>query len=99
MIFLAGMPRCNAASSSGREDVVSYQPKANQPKWRKKLQRACSTEISAHEPSYESAKERLRGLRAELEQINRRAARSLVEGLEGPWRSTGWAFLRSWAGA
>ena len=59
-----------------RETVVSYLPKADQPKWRKKLQRAYQ------EPSYESAKERLRGLRARLEQINRRAARSLMEGLE-----------------
>jgi transposase-like protein len=55
---------------------VSYLPKADQSAWRKKLRRAYQ------EPSYEAAKERLLELRAELEQINRRAARSLMEGLE-----------------
>jgi transposase-like protein len=34
------------------------------------------------EPTYKAAKERLLGLRAELEQITRRAALSLMEGLE-----------------
>ena len=65
-----------------RENVVSYQPKADQPKWRKKLQRACSAEISAREPTYEAAKRRLTGLHDELQQINRKAAKSLMEGLE-----------------
>jgi len=59
-----------------RENVVSYLPKAYQKEWRGKLQRAYQ------EPTYEAAKERLTGLRAELEQINRKAARSLMEGLE-----------------
>ena len=59
-----------------RENVVSYLPKADQPTWRKKLQRAYQ------EPTYEAAKERLLGLHAELEQINRNAAASLREGLE-----------------
>jgi transposase-like protein len=51
-------------------------PKAEQSKWRKKLQRAYQ------EPTYEVAKERLVGLHADLQQINRKAARSLQEGLE-----------------
>jgi len=59
-----------------RENVVSYLPKAEQSKWRKKLQRAYQ------EPTYEAAKERLMGLHADLQQINRKAARSLQEGLE-----------------
>jgi len=59
-----------------RENVVSYLPKEEQSKWRKKLQRAY------REPTYEAAKERLAGLHAELQQINRKAARSLQEGLE-----------------
>lgn len=59
-----------------RENVVSYLPKADQKKWRKKLQRAY------REPTYEAAKERLTGLHAELQQINRNAANSLMEGLE-----------------
>ncbi|WP_251980675.1 IS256 family transposase [Salinibacter ruber] len=59
-----------------RENVVSYLPKADQSKWRKKLQRAYQ------EPTYEAAKERLAGLHAELQQINRKAARSLQEGIE-----------------
>jgi transposase-like protein len=59
-----------------RENVVSYLPKADQSAWRKKLQQAYQ------EPSYERAKARLLELKAELEQINRKAARSLGEGLE-----------------
>lgn len=59
-----------------RENVVSYLPKADQSEWRKKLQRAY------REPTYEAAKERLTGLHADLQQINRKAARSLQEGLE-----------------
>lgn len=59
-----------------RENVVSYLAKADQPAWRKKLQRAYQ------EPTYERARARLTGLHAELQQINRRAARSLMEGLE-----------------
>jgi transposase-like protein len=59
-----------------RENVVSYLPKADQKKWRKKLQRAYQ------EPTYEAAKERLTDLHAELQQINRTAANSLQEGLE-----------------
>jgi len=74
--FLAGMPRCSAASGSGRENVVSYLPKADQPKWRKKLQRAYQ------EPTYEAAKRRLTELYDELQQTGRKAAKSLMEGLE-----------------
>lgn len=59
-----------------RENVVSYLPKSDQSKWRKKLQRAY------REPTYEAAKERLLELHADLQQINRKAARSLQEGLE-----------------
>jgi len=59
-----------------RENMVSYLPKADQFAWRKKLQRAYQ------EPTYEAAKERLLGLHAELEPINRKAAASLREGLE-----------------
>ena len=58
-----------------RENVVSYLPKADQSTWRSKLQRAYQ------EPLYDRAKQRLLKLRAELEQINRNAARSLEEGL------------------
>jgi transposase-like protein len=59
-----------------RENVVSYLPKADQSAWRKKLQRPY------REATYEAAKKRLLGLHAELEQINRKAAASLREGLE-----------------
>jgi transposase-like protein len=59
-----------------RENVVSYLPKADQKTWRHRLQRAYE------EPSYERAKKRLLELKAELEPVNRRAARSLQEGLE-----------------
>jgi len=59
-----------------RENVVSYLPKTDQKEWRGKLQRAYQ------EPTYEAANERLTGLHAELQQINRKAARSLMEGLE-----------------
>lgn len=59
-----------------RENVVGHLPKADQRAWRSKLQRAYQ------EPTYEAAKERLMELHAELEQLNRKAARSLMEGLE-----------------
>ena len=59
-----------------RENVISYLPKADQKKWRGKLQRAYQ------EPTYKAAKERLTGLHAELQQINRKAACSLMEGFE-----------------
>jgi transposase-like protein len=59
-----------------RKNVVSYLPKADQKAWRSKLQRAYQ------ETTYEAAKERLADLHAELQQVNRRAARSLQEGLE-----------------
>jgi transposase-like protein len=65
-----------------RENVVGYLPKADHSAWRKKLQRACNAEVSAYEPTYEAAKERLLGLHAELEPVNRKAAGSLREGLE-----------------
>ena len=59
-----------------RENIVSYLPKADQPAWRKKLQRAYQ------EPTCEAAKRRLTELYDELQQINRKAAKSLMEGLE-----------------
>jgi putative transposase len=68
--------RFNVASGTSGRDALSYLPKADQKKWRGKLQRAYE------EPTYEVAKERLTGLHAELQQINRKAARSLMEGLE-----------------
>lgn len=76
MRCLASGPRFNGVSGSGRENVVSYLPKADQKTWRSKLRRAYQ------EPSYEAAKARLLELKAELEPINRKAARSLEEGLE-----------------
>jgi transposase-like protein len=59
-----------------RKNVVSYLPKTDQKTWRSRLQRAYE------ESTYEAAKERLTDLHAELQQINRKAARSLQEGLE-----------------
>mgnify|MGYP000002190354 CR=1 FL=1 len=59
-----------------RKNVVSYLPKTGQKTWRSRLQRAYQ------ESTYEAAKERLMGLHAELQQLNRQAARSLQEGLE-----------------
>ena len=59
-----------------RKNVVSYLPKADQKTWRTRLQRAYQ------ETTYEAAKERLTSLHAELQQVNRKAARSLQEGLE-----------------
>jgi len=59
-----------------RKNVVGYLPKADQKTWRSRLQRAYQ------ESTYEAAKERLTDLHAELQQINRAAARSLQEGLE-----------------
>ena len=59
-----------------RKNVVGYLPKADQKTWRSRLQRAYQ------ESTYEAAKRRLTDLHAELQQINRRAARSLQEGLE-----------------
>jgi putative transposase len=59
-----------------RKNILSYLSEDDQKTWRSRLQRAYE------EPTYEAAKERLTDLHAELQQINRRAARSLQEGLE-----------------
>ncbi|MFB6229556.1 MAG: transposase [Salinibacter sp.] len=59
-----------------RRNVLSYLPGDDQKTWRRKLQRAYQ------ETTYEAAKERLTNVHAELQQINRTAARSLQEGLE-----------------
>lgn len=54
-----------------RENIVSYLPKAEQPYWRKRLQKAYE------KASYEDALDELRKIHAELEEINQSAPRSL----------------------
>lgn len=59
-----------------RENVVAYLPKAEQPTWRRRLQRAYER------PTYGEARSALHRLHRELEQRNLSAARSLAEGLD-----------------
>ncbi len=59
-----------------RENIVGYLPKSDRRKWRRKLRRAYG------KPTYEEAKTALTDLHAELQGINRSAARSLQEGFE-----------------
>lgn len=59
-----------------RENIVGYLPKSDRKKWRRKLKRAY------RKPTYEEAKSALKDLHAELQEVNRSAARSLEEGLE-----------------
>jgi len=59
-----------------RENIVGYLPKSDRKKWRRKLRRAYQ------KPTYEAAKTALKDLHAELQTLNRSAARSLQEGLE-----------------
>lgn len=59
-----------------RENVVSYLGKAEQARWRRKLQAAY-----AH-PSYGDAREALQRLHRQLRLVNASAAASLAEGLE-----------------
>lgn len=59
-----------------RENIVGYLPKSDRKTWRSKLRRAY------RKPTYEEARAALTDLRAELQDINRSAARSLQEGLE-----------------
>ena len=59
-----------------RENIVGYLPKSDRKKWRWKLRRAYQ------KPTYEKARSALEKLHAELQEINRSAARSLQEGLE-----------------
>jgi transposase-like protein len=59
-----------------RENVVRHLPKEQQPRWRRRLQKAYS------QPTYAQAKAALTALHKELEQVNLSAARSLAEGLE-----------------
>lgn len=59
-----------------RENVVSYLPKGEQQRWRRRLQRAYER------PTYAEAKRELVALRRELEALNLSAARSLDEGFE-----------------
>jgi transposase-like protein len=59
-----------------RENVVAHLPKAEQARWRRKLQAAYER------PTYGEAKTALHRLKAELSLLNRSAAASLEEGLE-----------------
>ncbi|MFQ5617297.1 MAG: IS256 family transposase [Anaerolineales bacterium] len=59
-----------------RENVVSYLPKGEQERWRRRLQRAYER------PTYAEAKSTLLRLRSELSQMNESAAASLDEGFE-----------------
>ena len=59
-----------------RENVVSCLPKKEQASWRKRLQRAYER------PTYDEARGALMKLRAELEEVNESAVRSLDEGFE-----------------
>ena len=59
-----------------RENVVRHLPKEQQPRWRRRLQKAYS------QPTYAQAKAALVSLQKELESANLSAARSLAEGLE-----------------
>ena len=64
--------------SHKKENVVSYLSKGEQVTFRKRLQGAYE------EPTYERAKEALKGVKKELSLINKSAVRSLEEGLEEP---------------
>lgn len=59
-----------------RENVVSYLPEKEQASYRRRLQRAYQ------KVDYAEAKAALMEIHAELERVNRSAARSLIEGLE-----------------
>ncbi len=59
-----------------RENVVGHLAKEQQPRWRRRLQKAYS------QPTYAQAKAALTALQKDLESTNLSAARSLVEGLE-----------------
>jgi len=58
-----------------RENVVSYLPRSQQARWRKRLQQAYE------KPTYAEAEKALLKLLVELEEINQSAAASLREGL------------------
>jgi transposase-like protein len=59
-----------------RENVVSHLPRAEQKRWRRRLQRAYQR------PTYEEAVQDLKTLRQELEEVNQSAVASLDEGFE-----------------
>lgn len=59
-----------------RENVVAHLPKAEQPLWRRRLQKAYER------PTYEEAKKQLLEIRSQLDDINQSAVRSLDEGFE-----------------
>jgi transposase-like protein len=59
-----------------RENVVSYLPKSQQAYWRRQLQHAYDR------PTYDEAKRELLKIRAQLQEINDSAVRSLDDGFE-----------------
>ena len=59
-----------------RENVISHLAKSEQPRWRRRLQKAYE------QPTYKEAEKMLLELHAELEELNQSAARSLAEGME-----------------
>ena len=73
---LKGYVRVHRCQWHKRENVVSYLPKAERPRIRRKLQKAydCDT--------YEEAKAALESLKPELKLMNQSAVTSLEEGLE-----------------
>ncbi len=59
-----------------RENVISHLAKSEQPRWRRRLQKAYE------QPTYKKAEKMLLELHAEFEELNQSAARSLAEGME-----------------
>ena len=59
-----------------RKNVVSYLPKSEQPRMRRKMEAAYA------KPTYEAAKKALNALKAELKLMNQSALNSLEEGME-----------------
>jgi putative transposase len=59
-----------------RENVIRHLPKVEQKSWRGRLQRAYER------PTYEEAREALKRLREELDEVNQSAVASLDEGFE-----------------
>jgi transposase-like protein len=73
---LKGYVRVQRCQWHKRENVVSYLPEAERPRFRRKLQRAYDLD------TYEAAKAALEALKPELTLMNQSAAASLEEGLE-----------------
>jgi hypothetical protein len=59
-----------------RENVISHLPRAEQKRWRQRLQRAYQR------PTYDEAVQELKALRHELAEVNQSAVASLDEGFE-----------------